>query len=80
MKGLEDTIVFEAKRLLPTISQAVEELETKKTEAAKRELERFRRWQEVLEAWQNKEVPTEINAQRFEKLRDLLIWDREKYE
>ena len=75
MEDLEQTIVFEAKGLLPVISKAIDELEEEKNKEAKMKLQRFKRWQKALEKWQEERVPEKIKIQRLEEIRDLLVWD-----
>jgi DNA-binding transcriptional regulator GbsR (MarR family) len=82
---LEQTILFKAKGILPVISKAIDELEEKKSKdkVAKEEkakLERFKRWQKVLEKWQEDEIPENTRVQRLEEIKELLIWDSENYE
>jgi len=85
MQDLEQTIIFKAKGLLPVISKAIDELEEKKSKdkAAKEEkakLQRFKKWQKVLEKWQEEEIPESMKIQRLEEIRELLLWDKENYE
>jgi DNA-binding transcriptional regulator GbsR (MarR family) len=84
MDELEQTIIFKAKGLLPVISKAIDELEEKKSKdkaanEAKQKLQRFKRWQKVLEKWQEEEIPESMRIQRLEEIRELLIWDSENY-
>jgi hypothetical protein len=75
----EEKIIFKARELLPTIEAAIAELEMKKTTRVQKKLQRFKRWREVLEQWQEKEVPDFVRLQRLEELRKLFEWERENY-
>ena len=77
---MEETIVFEAKTLLPVIKRAIKEASLRKTKTAARKLQRFRKWQTTLEQWQEIDIPEEFKAQKFDQLRALFVWDSERYE
>lgn len=85
MQDLEQTIIFKAKGLLPVISKAIDELEEKKikdkaAKEVKQKLQRFKKWQKVLEKWQEEEIPESMRLQRLEEIRELLIWDTDNYD
>jgi len=84
IEELDQTIIFKAKGLLPVISRAIGELEVKRGQEAKVKLLRLRKWEKVLQNWQDEEELSNISnssrIQRLEEMRDLLVWDSENYE